>query len=288
METLILLGLAAAGAFFLLASKEPSAAPERSDEPRDPNEPVGPRRLVPSDVQGVLGSSIEPRIFGESDPAPGEAIARIKASAARGEGGKIGTRLKLPDGVFLAKRGAAYNRIALGERVLISLVDADKKPVGALEGVYAGPYDVNDAPADVLVDRVAQRGSADWIIPGTYTVPASEREKYHDHLDRVFWGVADPSYKGFATFEEAPELEVGDKVTVLISDGLGTYVVAIAQVTSLFPKMITPLYVYRVVEDAGKGAVVLPRIERQAAISFSPARLLDPKSLKKPEPAPTT
>jgi hypothetical protein len=274
METLLLLAFAA-GAFFLLQSKADPA--QRSDEPRDPDEPVGPRKLVPDDA-----SNNEPRIFAESDPAPGEAIARIRAARARGEGGKIGARQKLPEGVFYARNGAAYNRIAFGERVLLTLVDAGKKPVGVLEGVYAGPHDVSDGPADVLVDRVAQHGNADWIIPGTYTVPASEHEKYHDRLDRVFWGVEAPSYKGFAAFESVPALEVGDKVTVLISDGLGTYLVAIAQVTSRSPDMLTPLTVYRVIEDAGKGEIVLPRVDRQASIWFSPERLLDPKSLKKP------
>ena len=190
----------------------------------------------------------------------------------------------LPSGVEIGKQAfGAEAPLQGGERVVLELVDTEKG-LGAIEGVYAGPADPDEGAATVLVDRVSLQRSTPFEVPGKYAVPASSKHGYHDRLRRVRWDVQAPAEKGLKTFAVAPSLDVGDKVTVLLRDDYGTYVVAIAQVREVKEGgriRLLLLSPYRVLHDEGKGDVAFTRMLAQGLVDTTTDRLVDPKSLKK-------
>lgn len=171
-----------------------------------------------------------------------------------------------------------------GERMTFEVVDTDGASRGALEGTFSGPYDPDEGPSTVLVDRVALSRGTSFDVPGKYTIPASSKHSYHDRLRRVVWSVRDPAEKDLKGFSDSFKLDPGDKITVLLRDDFGTYVVGIAQVREVKDDgtykalLLSP---YATLTDEGRGEVTFTRMLAQGLVDVKFSQLVDPKSLKK-------
>lgn len=194
------------------------------------------------------------------------------------------TSKSLPVGYVVSKVVGADAPIAGGERVVAEIVDEANSGAGAIEGIFSGPADPDEGPAVVLVDRVALQRSTPFEVPGKYVVPPSSKHSFHDRLRRARWEIRDPSEQGLKTFEAAPSLDPGDKVTLLLRDDFGTFVIGIAQVRELLGDgrarflLLSP---YMTVHDEGKGNVAFSRVLSQGLVDGKISQLVDPKSIKK-------
>jgi len=218
--------------------------------------------------------------------APGEARVTDGLKRVLGDPlSTVGKSAALPEGLSPGVVSFGAERpLVTGERMTFEVVDGEGSSKGVLEGIFSGPEDPDEGPSVVLVDRVALSKGVDFTTPGKYSIPASSKRTYHDRLRRVVWSPRDPSEKDLKGFSEAFKLDPGDKVTVLLRDDYGTYVVGIAQVRetradgSLRVLLLSP---YATLADEGKGDVAFTRMLNQGLVDMKFSQLVDPKSLKK-------
>lgn len=268
------LALLLIGAAFAYVQTQKAPAPSSGGAPEPGNKPA----LVPEDIKSPRTTS---NYYQDNEPRVQLALTRILADPL--SAGIKST--SLPSGMVprITSFGADAPMVA-GERMTMDVVDAADVGQGALEGTFSGPYDPDEGPATLLVDRVASQHGTAFEVPGKYTIPASAKRGYHDRLKRVVWSVRDPSEKTLRGFEETFSVDPGDKVTVLLRDDYGTYVVGIAQVREIREGGVIRVLLlspHAVLVDEGKGDVIFTRMLNQGLVDMKFSQLVDPKSLKK-------
>lgn len=269
---LALLIIGAAFAYLQTQKGEASPAPTPSAGPGEKQE------LIPTDTVSVRSES---DYYAGGEPRVQAALSRVLADPLS----TVNKAASLPSGLVpgLASFGADAPLYS-GERMTVAAVDGEGTTQGVLEGTFSGPYDPDEGPSTLLVDRVAFQRSTPFEVPGKYTIPASTKHTYHDRLRRVVWSVRDPVEKNLRGFEETFTVDPGDKITVLLRDDYGTYVVGIAQVREVKEGgMIRVLLLspYAILVDEGKGDVAFTRMLNQGLVDMKFSQLVNPKSLKK-------
>jgi hypothetical protein len=253
----------------------------RKEEPRQASSSSSSSEkqdLVPADADA-------PRVvsdyYTDGEPRVRAALARVFTDplSAAGKAASLPAGL-VPGTTSFGADAPLYG----GERMTMAVADSEGTVQGVLEGTFSGPYDPDEGPSALLADRVAMQRSIAFEVPGKYTVPASAKHTYHDRLRRVVWSVRDPIEKDLRGFEETFTVDPNDKVTILLRDDYGTYVVGIAQVREVKEGGVLRVLLlnpYEVLVDEGQGSVTFTRMLNQGLVDVKFSQLVNPKSLKK-------